>query len=174
MEQRTYTEEFTANVVDRLLSGESPASVSNELKIPLRTVKSWQQKHHTPKATQRREKLRGAFQVVLDTHSKIRSTIGTSKAIDYSRNTGGQGAQYSRSDIGHQLIDFVVDVDKAAKDTLTPTEHKFFEENLTTGDYDPTVQSSSFLRLQERLGSVFVARGLYPTSGYFKPVGRGR
>jgi len=114
-----------------------------------------------------RQKYRAAFAAVLETLNNTRSVLGQSRAIDYSKVIGGEGAQFSQGDIGHQLIDYTVDVLKAVKDTLSEAELKFFNENLLDDDYDMTVQSEEFLRLQERLGRVFISRDLFPVSKYF-------
>jgi len=113
-------------------------------------------------------KWRAAFAAVLETLNNTRSVLGQQRAIDYSKLTGGQNSQFSQADIGHQLIDYTVDVLKAVEDTLHGAELEFFNTTLLDQDFDMTVQSEYFLDIQERLGWVFVSRGLFPVTKYFQ------
>lgn len=120
-----------------------------------------------------RRKSRSAFQRVIDTYNSIRSVMGTTKAMDYSTiNRGAQGPQYSFNDEWYRLIDFTVDVRRAATDSLTPAEMAEFDNNIQDQEIDYTVQSNEFVKFQEKLGRVFVARKLYPTSKYFAVIKR--
>jgi hypothetical protein len=109
----------------------------------------------------------------LEAYNSSRSVAGQPQAIDYSqRNPGSQSAQYRDDSMKYyQIVDFITDVHKAVKDTLTPAEYKWFVANLQDQDeIDLTHQPDPFLDLQEKLGKVFLERGLYPLGGYFTVI----
>jgi hypothetical protein len=115
---------------------------------------------------------RTAFQKVMKHFNEIRSSLGSSAALDYSRITGGQGAQYNINDQFFKLIDFTVDVQNVVARTLDTHEQRFFKQNLLDQPIDYTIQSVEFMALQEKLGRVFLDVGLAPVRSYFATIRR--
>ena len=157
-------------VLDSLCAGGSPSKASKQFGVPTNTVKYWWRSYNSPRSQNDRRKKRIAFGAVMTICNRIRGTLGQSPAIDYAAKSGGQGAQFSGEDHGHQLIDYTVDVAAAAHDTLRGADLVFFNARLLDQDFDLTAQSEAFMLLQERLGKVFTERELYPVAGYFKTV----
>jgi hypothetical protein len=110
---------------------------------------------------------------IIEAANEIRSSIGAAQNLNYERaGSNAQGAQYVNDGHSFRLIDFTVDVEKAVRDTLTDAEYDFYNQRLKDKDFDEElkVQSSEFLRMQERLGRVFKVRKLWPASKYFAVV----
>ncbi len=160
----TYAREQIDAALDKIHAGVTAYQVCKDTGVPERTVYSWLSAYNGPKYAKLRHLRRRAFAVVLEHYRNIRATIGVPGAQDYSQTTGGSGAQFASTDIGHQLIDYTVDFEKTAADVLTPAEREWLFQNL---DPDMTVQSVGFMYMQERLGRAFIARQLHPIKKYF-------
>jgi hypothetical protein len=115
---------------------------------------------------------RFAFWKVMEAYNAARSLMGQAGAMDFTKITGGKGAQYNPSagQDNFRMIDFTVYVLQVVKELLDTQEMQFFEEKLQDSDLDIPVQSEEFLRMQERLGRAFMGRGLYPVRRYFAVV----
>lgn len=114
---------------------------------------------------------RHAFAVVVENFNHLRSILGTSQAVDYSRmfeNTGK--ARDSATNKAYVLIDFTIDVEKAIRSTLNDGDLKFFHSNILDKPLDLSVQSEEYIEMQEQLGRVFFSRGIYPLQRYFSVV----
>lgn len=110
---------------------------------------------------------------VLDAYTQIREVIGQPQCLDYSRNTGGQGAQYDplKKSRVNEAIDFKVDVENATEFVLG---RKFAEKLLNNPDewVEATIHTEEMLGFQQTLGQVFKERGLYPVQRYFEVIKR--
>lgn len=114
---------------------------------------------------------RRAFLTVINQFNDIRSVLGQAGCVDYSRLSGGKGPIYA-TDRGKafRLIDFTIDVRNILERNLTAEELSFVKATLYDKEIDLTVQSEAFMKLQERIGRLFIGRGLYPVSKYFNEV----
>jgi hypothetical protein len=166
---RKYSPQEVDSVVDRLMDGVSCADVAYNTGIPVATIRTWQAKYESPAGADKLRKHREAFVAVIDSFNQIRTVLGQIQAMDYANALEGSGAQYGNTDRSLQVIDFMVDVTKAVEGTLTPEQLAFFNENLKDNDLEEAlkVQTVQFMRLQEKLGKVFIARELFPVSKYF-------
>jgi hypothetical protein len=118
-----------------------------------------------------RRKYRMICAKVLDAYLDVKSTVGQAPAVNYTKITGGGRAMFKGSDNGNAFIDFVVDVESAAKYALGESrQKKHFKEVLGKDGLNLTVQSVEFMNDEATLGRIFLARGLYPVSMYFKGV----
>lgn len=116
---------------------------------------------------------RTAFQQVLSAYAQIKNTVGNVPGTNYEKMaTGNKGATNDFNDAGFRLIDFTVDVIAAAKCGLEPGE---FEEFLAFSDQqDYSVQSESFMKLQNKVGALFIHFRIYPLTRYFTVIKRTR
>jgi hypothetical protein len=124
--------------------------------------------NYESKRDEMRTSERYACRSVLDSYNETRATTGSSGAIDYSRITGGRGAQYSDSGKNLPLLDFVVDVENTLSETLHPNEITLFLKTLL--ETDRLVTTEQMQRIEERVGRQFKLRGLYPVFQYFTTV----
>lgn len=118
-----------------------------------------------------RKTQRAAFEAVIATFNDIRSVQGTAPAKDYSLITGGSGAKFNDNGTFFNTIDYTVDVFNAVKMALadSPSAQRFFERKIVDNhNIDYARQSETFMHFQERIGRVFIARGLYPVRKYFR------
>lgn len=113
---------------------------------------------------------RAAFATVVTAYNDVRSIVGQAGSKDYSKITGGQGAQYNTDDRFFILIDFCVDVEKVVRDVLDTHQQHFFHTQIRDKDLDLRVQSEDFMRFQEILGRTFIGRGLFPLNKYFRSL----
>ena len=114
---------------------------------------------------------RRAFYEVMNTYNQIKESMGQAQALDYARITGGMGAQYSHNDHGFRLIDFVVDVESTLAKELSPSERELIAASFFgVGDADLPVKTEEIMRLMEKGGRLFNARGLYPVREYFTVI----
>ena len=116
---------------------------------------------------------KAAFKAVLEAYAQIKNTVGTVPGTDYAQMaSGATGAKNSFNDAGFRLIDFLVDVIATAKSELTPGE---FQEFLDfSGQQDYSVQSKAFIKLQNKVGALFLRYKLYPLTNYFTVIKRTR
>lgn len=127
-----------------------------------------------------RRKERAAFQVVLEAYAEIRSVCGSAQVMNLFGRTGGQNAQYSPDAGQHpfRLIDFVVDVERMLKETLTPFEYKDWLTPILNDLFAPepvypepfAIQNARYRRLAARVGRAFIGRGLFPPRQYFQVI----
>ncbi len=167
--KRTYSQEEVNSVVDRLYGGSNVQDLAAVTGIPEATIRHWQAKYESPRGEELRRKQRAAFVDVIENVNKIRSVVGQIQAMDYVRAIDGSSAQYSTTDHALQVIDFLVDVDRAIKSVATPQQLVWFNENIKEGDLESVLETQSlqFMHLQEKLGRVFILRDLFPVSKYF-------
>jgi hypothetical protein len=120
-----------------------------------------------------RQMERSTFIHVIEAYENIKATLGNAQAIDYSRITGGQGAQFSTDNSKSlALLDFCIDVENTIKNNLTPEEHTFVLDNLAGCELPLKVETEFSMAIQEKLGRLFYARGMYPIRKYFVTVKR--
>lgn len=112
------------------------------------------------------EAFRRAFFVVVETYNELRSTLGTAKAIDYAGSQLGK-ALYKNDIAFLRLIDFTIDVDKAVVDTLDGGDLVMFRECYKDQPDNSSKSTTEQMSMQERMGRIFMARHIYPVSGYF-------
>jgi hypothetical protein len=108
-------------------------------------------------------------EVVLDIYASMKGTLGNAQAVDYSQNTGWQGAQFKDTGFMFKCLDYIVDVENAARDCLNAHEYVIWEYVLKDNNSIP-VQSGEYLTIRSKLGRMFKLRGLYPVSRYFEEV----
>lgn len=116
---------------------------------------------------------RQTFAAVMDAYDNIKSVLGNAQAIDYSRMTGGQGAQFSTDNAkGLALLDYTIDVERTIKNTLNAPELKYYLDNLVGQSFPLKVDTEESMAIQEKLGRMFYARGMYPVRKYFVTIKR--
>lgn len=112
---------------------------------------------------------RDVFWAAITACNHIRSVFGSAPAVDYSKITGGQKAQFKDKALYFTAIDYSVDVLKACQDTLNPEQMTELKNTIVDKVFDhPEVQSPGLVKMAERMGRVFITRRLYPVEKYFK------
>ena len=112
-----------------------------------------------------RERERNAFASVMEAYNHTESVLGQAKSLDYSKITGGRGAQFSDNSVGTRLIEFTVDVEQLLDKNIQ--ENELWLRSLVL-DLELTTIPTEVLRIRERLGRVFIANNVYPVSSYFR------
>lgn len=112
--------------------------------------------------------LRMRAMLVLDAYHELRSTVGHPGVINIrAALCGGSGTKYKIKYGPLEIIDYIVDIERATHEGLSPAEWQIARfwllkdtpafENLT---YD-------MITVLERLGRIYTMSGLYPTATYF-------
>lgn len=115
--------------------------------------------------------MRHAFATVMENYNHMRSILGTAQAVDYSRMASRSGRSgYGGESKSYPLTDFTIDVENAVKQTLKGDDLTFFYTSLKDKPIDFSVQTEEFMRIQEKMGRVFLSRGLYPIQKYFTVI----
>jgi hypothetical protein len=107
-----------------------------------------------------------AFNSVMEAYENIESSIGYPGAVDYSKITGGSGAQFSDKGAGQKLIEFAIDVENVISKSVTPFELRNWGADVF--NLEQTTLTEVVLAIRERLGRRFIGRGLSPVNKYFK------
>lgn len=113
------------------------------------------------------------FEEVAEAYRTIIGTGVKLGAQDYSRNIGGQGAQYDphRGLKEFAYIDYTIDVDNILDKYLASGDHNEIRRRWFVGaEPDDDIQSEECLVDQYRIGFLFKKSGLYPTNKYFQTV----
>lgn len=119
------------------------------------------------KRINRKQILRKIFVSVMETSNQIKATTGNAGAIKYQK--AFEGKPLYKNDVSFlKYIDYYVDVEKAALDTLSEWQLTMFRAGYLDKQVFPDVLSVAHLRMQELLAQVFIDRRLYPVSRYFK------
>lgn len=125
------------------------------------TPKPRKAKRHDARAAYRR-----AFFIVVETFNELRSTSGSAKSMDYAQSQ--LGSPKFKNDISFlRLIDFTLDVEKAVMDTLDGSDLAMFKEHYQDQPSKVSKSTTEQMRIQERMGKIFMARHIYPVSKYF-------
>jgi hypothetical protein len=116
---------------------------------------------------------RQATKVVLDTYQQIKDSFGVAQCIDYSRNTGGQGAQYSPDMKFNAMnaVEFKVDVERAVQASVSK---ELAAEILCNPQIwlDNPIRTLEMLDADAAIGRTFKARGIFPPRAYFAHIKR--
>lgn len=113
-----------------------------------------------------RERERMAFSAVIETYEHAKSVLGTAKAMDYSKITGGRGAQYSDNSFSSRLIEFMVDVENLINNNISKDDARLWLKDVM--DIEATTIHECVLRIRERIGRAFIGNQVYPVSFYFR------
>lgn len=112
-----------------------------------------------------------AFSDVMEEYQEIKATLGSSSCEGFYNGLareGGRTAMNTRV-VRPSVIDFVADVELAARRALHPAEFTFFRQYYINGEnlqpervelYDKTVQ--------QKVGKMLIHRRVHPTSNYYK------
>lgn len=119
------------------------------------------------KQADRNRLYRIAFFSTVDNYNQIRATIGQAPALNYSVATQGK-AKYKNDVSFTKVIDFSADVHNAVKATLTSAELNWFKLKYEDKPNQSSSSTEEELRLQEKLGQVFISRKIHPITVYFE------
>jgi hypothetical protein len=103
---------------------------------------------------------------VLSVYAEAIGSVGSVPGLDYEKWTGGRGPQNSSYSC-NIITDLCVDVEHAAKATLTPAEFNSFWQTLC--DVERLVTSETVQNLEIKLGAEFFRRQLWPVRNYLSP-----
>lgn len=112
-------------------------------------------------------KYRAVFFAVVENYNQIRATIGQAQALNYETSDLGK-AKYKNDVSFLKVIDYTIDVENVVKRVLTPGEIHLFNRHYKDKKEASPVSTIEMMHLQANLGRIFLARGLYPISNYFK------
>src|ERR1017187_6033263 len=146
--------------IGQLLNGESVAGAIRKMSSDYVTTV---RKRKEARSARSRE----AFIRTMTHWLDVCSVLGNPGALDYAHCTAGQGVQ-NPVNPGLPLIDYKVDVLMAAESSCTPDELEIWNDvACLRRDLEPTVVTTQYYALQEKLGAVFISREIYPAAKYF-------
>lgn len=125
---------------------------------------------------------RVAFRIVVATYMEYKSVLGSQSCAAFYRamESGNTGTTGGAKIVRMSPLEFTVDVEKAAKRTLTSSEYFYFKKSILSLDYEFLEESRSALgekRISElcrgisiAAGTEFLRSGIFPLHRYFAPI----
>jgi hypothetical protein len=109
-----------------------------------------------------------AFDETIEFYQEAKSTLGLIPAIDYANHPAATGGPSAGGYMKPTVVEYVADVELAARRVLSPELHLVFKALFVTSFEPVDYRSTAVEEIRVRVGRELERVGIHPAPRYFK------